>query len=198
MEPSDLERASKHDLSTPFGMLAMLLTALELLGRTGELDLEMYLLRRFWWSRPGTTRSKEERGNAGSLKFYLYLPRARMGTTNYLCVITCASRGGGGRSRSTGRGSSLPWTSPGGEDSSGARCIVWSYKYVCPLPNPYHGRAGPTGPLTQPSERMLTGRNSKSRLLDLPVLDRLLMHLLEGEGQSIASTGTDWTDFSTA
>lgn len=43
----------------------------------------------------------------------------------------------------------------------------------------------------------MTGRNSKSRLLDLPVLDRLLMHLLEGEGQSIASTGTDWTDFST-
>ena len=29
-------------------MLAMLLTALELSGRTGELDLEMYLLRRSW------------------------------------------------------------------------------------------------------------------------------------------------------
>lgn len=49
------------------------------------------------------------------------------------------------------------------------------------------------GPLTQPSERM-----ELLMLLDLPVLDRLLMHLLEGEGQSIASTGTDWTDFSTA
>ena len=29
-------------------MLAMLLTALELSGRTGELHLEMYLLRRSW------------------------------------------------------------------------------------------------------------------------------------------------------
>jgi hypothetical protein len=29
-------------------MLAMLLTALELSGRTGELQIEMYLLRRSW------------------------------------------------------------------------------------------------------------------------------------------------------